>query len=140
MSNITLNLINRNSEEGKKIHRDFLDNAEIGSTYFKCIIAPYELGCDSEYWGHCYSDLKTAKKYFMHDIDADLDGDLDYGFMSICVFEVQVDENGKRYGLNTRKRYVNNFGHWEDEETFLKNRYGYSHQDYIELLERRFAK
>lgn len=140
MINIELKLVNRDTEEGNKVLRDYINNSEIGSVYYKCIIAPYDIGCSTEYWGHCFSDLKTAKKEFKHDINENLDGDLDYGFMTIQVFEVQLDQDGQRIGKNTRKRFVNNFGHWEDEETFVKNRFGYTHQDYVEMVEKRNSK
>lgn len=140
MIDIELKLKNCGTEEGKKYLRDFIEKAEIGTLYYKCIISPYDLGWNTEYWGHCFSDLKTAKKEFKHDVDEDLDGDLDYGFMTIMVFEVQLDENGKHIGKNTKKRFVNNFGHWQDEETFVEKRFGFTHQDYVEMVEKRFFK
>ena len=118
--------------------KNYFATLPLGTTYYKCLISPYDLGYDTEYWGHSFKDLATTKKDFKHDVNIDLDGDLDYGFMAILEMVVMEREDGSRYGHPTGKRWVNNFGHWQTEEKFTKERFGYTHEDYLDLIKSQF--
>lgn len=115
--------------KGKAERNEYVKSNTFGYKYFRCRIKGYDLNLggwnELEEWGYSLQeDLKVAKRQFMKDVDNDLDGPLDYGFMEILEYKIEYDADGHHIGklMNT---YVNDFGKWKTKDKFLKDRFGY---------------
>lgn len=103
-------------------------NGKVGDIYFKLIVRAFDLAgsdqplktaSDYENWGYMKNcDIEDVIDEFNEEIDASLDGCLDYGYMEIIPFEI-IEKEGRKVGLKKIDDIiVNDCGTWRSLDEF----------------------